>query len=381
LDSDTSAEPGGKGTVPQDRELHISVRMESGAYRVLLCEQMMRAVMVAMSGGIDSAVAAARLVRQGWPVVGVTMDLGLGQRAALRRATAVWRRLDIEHYVVDLREQFRQQVIDYFCAEYAAGRTPNPCVRCNKFIKWSALLEVATLAGCRYLATGHYARKAWREGRYRLLRGADRSKDQSYVLYQLSQQQLARTLFPLGNCTADEVQQLARVLGLNPDAVPASQDICFISGDYRDFLREWIEFAPGLIHTTSGEKLGRHNGLPNYTIGQRRGLGLGGEPLYVIGKDVNDNVLIVGPRSALARCECDLNEVNWVSVASPRIGQDLLVTVELRYRAKPIPTAVRPAGPTTAHLTLAAHDQAVAPGQSAVFYRGDLLLGGGIIVR
>ncbi len=333
--------------------------------------------MVAMSGGIDSAVAAARLVRQGWPVVGVTMDLGLDQQAALRRATAVCRRLDIEHYVVDLREQFRQQVIDYFCAEYAAGRTPNPCVRCNQFIKWDALLEVATLAGCHYLATGHYARQAWREGRYRLLRSADRGRDQSYVIYQLSQQQLARALFPLGNYTADEVQQLARVLGLNPDAVPASQDICFISGDYRDFLRERIELLPGPICTAGGEEVGCHQGLPNYTIGQRRGLG--GAPLYVIGKDVAENVLIVGPRETLARCECDLNELNWVSVTSPRIGAEVPIAVELRYRAEPIPAIVRPTGLTTAQLSLAAHEQAVAPGQSAVFYRGDLLLGGGII--
>jgi len=335
--------------------------------------------MIAMSGGIDSAVAAARLVRQGWPVTGVTMDLGLDQRAALRRATVACRRLGIEHCVVDLREQFRRQVIDYFCAEYAAGRTPNPCVRCNQFIKWDALLEVATLAGCHYLATGHYARKTRTEGRCRLLRGVDRSKDQSYVLYQLSQQQLSHALFPLGNCTADEVQQSARALGLSPDAVPASQDICFISGDYRDFLRERIEFAPGPMCTTDGEEVGRHEGLANYTIGQRRGLRIGGEPLYVIAKDVASNVLIVGPQEALARRYCDLEQVNWVSLAPPRIGAEVPVAVELRYRAKPIPAIVLPTGSTTAHLSLAAHEQAVAPGQSAVFYRGELLLGGGII--
>ena len=380
MTSDTSIKPGCEGTVPQDRELHISVRMESGVDRWLVCEQMMRSVMGAMSGGIDSAVAAARLVRQGWPVVGVTMDMGSGQQRAIRRAASVCRRLGIEHYVIDLREQFRQQVVDYFCAEYAAGRTPNPCVRCNQFIKWDALLEVAALAGCGYLATGHYARQAWREGRYRLLRGADRSKDQSYVLYQLSQQQLAHALFPLGNYTVDEVQQLARVLGLNPGAVPASQDICFISGDYRDFLRERIELLPGPICTADGEEVGRHEGLANYTIGQRRGLRIGGEPLYVIAKEVASNVLIVGPPEALARCECDLNEVNWVSLAPPRIGAEVPVVVELRYRAKPIPAIVRSTVPTSAHLALAAHDQAVAPGQSAVFYRGELLLGGGIIV-
>jgi len=341
---------------------------------------MKRAVMVAMSGGIDSAVAAARLVWQGWPVVGVTMDLGLDQRAALRRATAVCRRLGIEHYVVDLSQQFREQVIDYFCAEYAAGCTPNPCVRCNQFIKWDALLEVATLAGCHYLATGHYVRKTWREGRYRLLRAADRNRDQSYVLYQLSQRQISHALFPLGNSTSDEVHRLARMVGLDRGSVPASQDICFISGDYRDFLRERIEFTPGPIRTADGEEMGRHNGLPNYTIGQRRGLGLGGELLYVIGKNVAENVLNVGPQSALARRECNLEQVNWVSLAPPWIGAEVAVVVELRYRAEPIPATVCPTGPTTAHLTLSAHDQAVAPGQSAVFYRGDLLLGGGVIV-
>jgi len=320
--------------------------------------------MMAMSGGIDSSVAAARLVRQGWPVVGVTMDLGLGQQAALRRATAVCQRLGIEHYVVDLRKRFRQQVIDYFCAEYAAGRTPNPCVRCNQFIKWDALLDAATAAGCSYLASGHYARKAWKGGRYRL-----------------SQQQLARALFPLGNSTGGEVGQLARIIGLDPGSVPASQDICFISGDHRDFLRERIEFTPGPICTADWEELGRHNGLPNYTIGQRAGLGIGGVSLYVIGKDLDSNKLIVGPREALARPACNLEQVNWVSIAPPRLGQQLPVAVELRYRAEPIPATVRPTGPTTAHLTLAAHEQAVAPGQSAVFYRGDLLLGGGIIAR
>jgi len=337
--------------------------------------------MVAMSGGIDSSVAAARLVHAGYEIAGITMELGLSQQPALRRARAVCRKLGIDHYVVDLTDYFRAQVIDYFCAEYAAGRTPNPCVRCNQFIKWGALLDVVTLAGCGYLATGHYARKAWREGRYRLLRGVEHSKDQSYVLYQLSQQQIARALFPLGNCTANKVQQVARALGLNPNAVPASQDICFISGDYRDFLRDRIEFTPGPICTADGEELGRHNGLPNYTIGQRRGLGLGGELLYVIGKSVAENVLIVGPQSALARRHYALEQVNWVSVASPRIGQELPVSVELRYRARPIPATVRPTGSTTAHLALTIHDQAVAPGQSAVFYHGDLLLGGGIIAE
>ncbi len=348
---------------------------------MVLRSDLMPRVMIAMSGGIDSSVAAARLVRVGHEVAGVTMDLGIGQQQALRRARAVCRRLGIEHYVVDLAECFREQVIDYFCAEYAAGRTPNPCVRCNRLVKWDALLQTALRLGYDYLATGHYARKQWRAGRYRLWRGRDRSRDQSYVLYGLSQQQLARAMFPLGNSTKDEVRRLARAVGLQPGVIPESQDICFVKGDYRDFIRGRVAFAPGPIRAESGEIVGEHEGLPFYTIGQRRGLGIGGKLLFVIGKDVDENVLIVGPREALARRECALQQVNWVSVASPRVGKPLRVQVELRYRTRPIPATLEMTSGDTARLSLGPHDQAVTPGQSAVFYWGELLLGGGIIAE
>ncbi len=335
--------------------------------------------MVAMSGGVDSSVAAALLMHWGWEVAGVTMDLGIRQQHAVRRAAAVCRRLGVEHYVVDLAEYFREQVIDYFCAEYAAGRTPNPCVRCNRFIKWDALLGTALKLGREYLATGHYVRKDWREGRYRLWRGRDRSKDQSYVLYGLSQRQLARAIFPLGESTKQQVRSLARGLGMNPSAIAESQDICFIPGDYREFLRDRVAFAPGPIRTESGEEVGQHEGLPFYTIGQRRGLGVGGRLLFVIGKDVAGNVLVVGPREMLARQECLVEEVSWVSEPPPRIGERVRVEVALRYRAQPIAAMLTMTTAATAQLALAPHDQAVTPGQSAVFYRGDLLLGGGII--
>ncbi len=341
----------------------------------------MSRVMIAMSGGVDSSVAAARLVRAGWEVAGVTMDLGIGEQQTVRRARAVCRKLSIAHYVVDFSKYFREQVIDYFCAEYAAGRTPNPCVRCNQLVKWDALLGTALRLGYDYLASGHYARKQWRADRYRLWRGRDRSKDQSYVLYGLSQQQLSHALFPLGAMHKEQVCRLARTLGLQPAAIPASQDICFIRRDYREFIRGRVPFAPGPIRTESGEIVGEHEGLPFYTTGQRRGLGIGGKLLFVTGKDVDENVLIVGPREALARRDCIIQQVNWVSLASPRIGEWVRVQVELRYRARPTPATLEMTGRDTARLALEPHDQAVTPGQSAVFYRGELLLGGGIIAE
>lgn len=334
-----------------------------------------------MSGGIDSSVAAARLVRLGWTVAGVTMDLGVGDGRAIRRVRRLCRRLGIEHYTVNLAEYFRQQVIDYFCAEYGAGRTPNPCVRCNRVIKWGVLLEVAGRLGFDYLATGHYARKDWAAGRWRLWRGLDRSKDQSYMLYSLSQQKLARTIFPLGGSAKPQVRWQARRLGINPAAVAESQDICFIPGDYRDFIRGCVSFAPGPIQAEGGEEVGQHEGLPFYTIGQRRGLGIGGKVVYVIGKDVAENALIVGPREMLARKKCLLEQVNWISVPAPRVGEPMPVEIELRYRAKPIRATLTMTTANTAQLTLSPHDQAVTPGQSAVFYQGDLLLGGGIIAE
>jgi len=349
--------------------------------------------MVAMSGGVDSSVAAALLKEEGLEVVGVTMklldlpdelagDRGCCSLEAVRRAQAVCRRLGIPHYTLNFVAPFAQEVIAPFVAEYAQGRTPNPCLRCNTVLKWGELLRRARGVGCECLATGHYARLE--EGcRRRLRRGVDLAKDQSYVLYGLTQEMLAHTLLPLGGLTKAEVRARAADLGLPTADTEESQDICFIpGGDYREFLRDRIPFRPGPIVDEQGRVLGEHEGLPAYTVGQRKGLGIGGgKPLFVLAKDVSRNRLIVGPRAALARREILVEEVNWVSREEPSPGEVPAAEVELRYRGKPIPAQVRAEPGRRARLFLAEHDQAVTPGQAAVWYDGDLLLGGGIITE
>ncbi len=343
----------------------------------------MSRVMVAMSGGVDSSVAAAVLVREGYEVVGGTLKLFLAHECAgaATRAQQVCEILSICHYTLDLTIEFEKQVIDYFCAEYQAGRTPNPCLRCNQLIKWGELLRCALGYGCEYLATGHYAVVQQCYGRYSLRRGQDPDKDQSYALYGLTQPQLSRTLLPLGGYTKQQVREIAQQMGLPATDSSESQDICFIpGGDYRQFLQSRVDFTPGPIRDSAGQLLGTHQGLPAYTVGQRHGLGIGGgPPLYVIAKDVADNALIVGPREDLCRRQCEVAGVNWVSIAPPEVGETVEAAIELRYRARPIAGTVAVTGPDTARVSLAAHNQAVSPGQVAVFYRDDLLLGGGII--
>ncbi len=351
-------------------------------------------VMVALSGGVDSSVAAAVLLEQGYQVVGATMkllnlpdedygDRGCCSLDAVRRAQAVCRQLDIPHYTLNLAADFGREVIAPFVAEYAAGRTPNPCLRCNLMVKWGALLRRAYGTGCDYLATGHYARLEQQRGRWILRRGRDRAKDQSYALYGLSQEALAHTLLPLGEITKRTVRETAVRLGLVTAETEESQDICFIvGGDYREFLRGQIPFRPGPIVDEDGQVLGEHEGLPAYTIGQRKGLGLGGggEVLVVLAKDPDRNRLIVGPKESLVRREVQVEEVNWLSRPAPPVGETIRAEVELRYRGKPIPAEITVGADDRAVLVLAAHDQAVTPGQAAVWYEGDLLLGGGGIV-
>ncbi len=339
----------------------------------------MSRVMVAMSGGVDSSVAAALLLREGHEVVGATLKL-LPDDLPAQQAQRVCEILGIRHYTFDLTVEFEKQVIEYFCAEYEAGRTPNPCLRCNRFIKWAVLLRTRE-ADCDHLATGHYTIVEQRDQRYVLRRGRDRAKDQSYMLYGLSQEQLARTVLPLGEYTKQQVREIAEQLALSVTNTAESQDICFIpDGDYRQFLQGRVEFESGSIKDTAGQVLGAHEGLPGYTIGQRHGLGVGGgPPLYVLSKDTEENTLIVGPREKLNRRQCELEEVNWVAIAAPEVGETVAAQIELRYRARPVAGTVTITGPDTAQLSLTAHNQAVSPGQAAVFYRGDLLLGGGII--
>ena len=351
-------------------------------------------VLVAMSGGVDSSVAALLLKQQGLHVQGLTLDLGIGREgprhsafscsppAAVERARQVCLRLDIPHHVIDCAKTFQELVIDPFCSQYAAGRTPNPCVRCNAFVKWPSLFQVASTIGCSHVATGHYARTQLSADRFQILRGQDRGKDQSYALYALSQDWLRRTLLPLGSMTKADARRIAAKASLTTSDARESQDICFIpEGDYRSFLAPRLSVRPGPVQDREGNVLGTHKGLPFYTVGQRKGLGIAaGEPLYVIEKNAADNLLVVGPRADLCKETFCASEVNWVSTPSPPEGSTLQADVEVRYRSRPIPADLQVLGLDAVRIRLVAgHDQAIAPGQSAVWYQGDVLLGGGII--
>jgi tRNA-specific 2-thiouridylase len=351
-------------------------------------------VLVAMSGGVDSSVTALLLLNDGFEVIGATLklftehDTGLlsprecCSLASIQRAQEVCRRLGIPHRVFNYVECFRKQIIEPFCTEYASGRTPNPCISCNRHIKWGKLLEDALAMDCQCIATGHYARINPQNGHRLLLRGLDSSKDQSYALYMLSQNHLAYTVLPLGEYTKGCVRVLARKHQLPTFQTPESQDICFLPNheDYRVFLSKRLAMHPGEIVDTSGRILGVHKGLPFYTVGQRKGLGIQcASPLYVIEKDLKHNRLIVGSRMDLARLQFSVRSVNWVSIPPPTAGTRLAAEVCVRYRSRPIQAELHVEEDKRVSILLELHDQAIAPGQSAVWYRDDVLLGGGII--
>ncbi|MFB3881036.1 MAG: tRNA 2-thiouridine(34) synthase MnmA [Armatimonadota bacterium] len=354
-------------------------------------------VAVAMSGGVDSSLAAALLLEQGCEVVGLTMQLWPREREddmppamrgccgldAIDSARRVARHLGIRHCVLNLREPFERFVIDQFCDEYAAGRTPNPCIRCNTFVKFGPLLHRARQIGCEKLATGHYARVEFdtSRDRWRLRRGADHSKDQSYSLYGLTQEQLSFALFPLGDLTKKETRQGAARLGLPAADRAESQEICFISGeDYRQYLtRRRPEVAvPGSIVDTKGREVGRHRGIAFYTVGQRKGLGIAAaKPLYVLSIDAQANRLVVGNEGEAAFKGLVMREVNYVSAPSlPAEGADL--TVKVRSTARPVACTARPQGSRVV-VEFAQPERAVAPGQAAVCYDGDTVALGGIV--
>ena len=346
-------------------------------------------VAVAMSGGVDSSVAASLLVDQGADVFGVMMRLWVEDGRVNRccspedvaGARVVSANLGIPFYVIDMKTAFREHVVAFFLDGYAQGTTPNPCMECNRFIRWTKLLDDAVALGAHYLATGHYARVEQREGRYTLLRGVDPQKDQSYVLSVLGQDQLARAVFPLGELTKPQVREYARRRGLAVAERAESQDLCFLGGqDYRTFLhRNGADgFSPGPVLDTTGNTIGRHEGLPGYTIGQRRGIGVSAnQPLYVIAKDVAANTLIVGPREHLGRTTFRTLAAGWVSGDPPQDGSK--AEVQVRYRASRVPCEITllPDGATEVRLERPLPD--VTPGQSAVFFRGEVCLGGAVI--
>ncbi len=350
-------------------------------------------VLVAMSGGVDSSAAALVLQQKGFEIIGATLRLYSEQNitnlskpsddinSSIQRAQQVCRLLGIPHRVITCKELFEKKVVNPFCREYEKGRTPNPCVQCNPYVKWASLLETAREMDCQYLATGHYTRIHQIDGRHQLFRGHDVSKDQSYVLYLLSQRALAHTLFPLGDLSKHQVKIMAEKAWPGLLNVQESQDICFIpEGDYRDFLRPRLSVLSGPVNDMQGNRLGTHQGLPFYTVGQRKGLGIAhGKPLYVIEKDLSGNRLIVGPREALCKRSTIVNKVNWVSIEPPEKGTTLKAEVEVRYRTKPIKAEIEVLNAGSVRINLPVHNQSLAPGQSAVWYQDNLLLGGGIM--
>jgi tRNA-specific 2-thiouridylase len=349
----------------------------------------MRAL-VAMSGGVDSSVAAALMLDHGHEVVGVTLKQWEGAGGAMptagcctvgdaEDARRVAAQLDVPYYVLDYVDAFRTAVVDRFGTDYLAGRTPNPCIECNRRVRFSALLERTTELGCDLLVTGHHARVRYDDGRYRLLAAADPGKDQSYVLHMLGQAELARIRLPVGEMTKAEVRERATALGLRTAAKPDSQDLCFVGhGDYRDFLREHFpeSAAPGDIVDTTGAVVGHHEGTAGFTVGQRKGLGVAlGEPRYVVEVQPTSRRVVIGSKTDTLVTECEIGDVTFVAGPPPA---DADIEVKVRYRSRPVPAELEAeAGQWV--VRFAEPQPGVAPGQAAVFYRGGEVLGGGTI--
>ncbi len=356
----------------------------------------MATVVVAMSGGVDSSVAAALLVEQGYKVIGIMMRLwaevgcGVGSTnkcctpEAVEDARAVADTLGIPFYLLNVEQPFKQHVVDYFIDGYLRGITPNPCIECNRHIRLGVLYRHARALGADYLATGHYARvRRLPDGTYQLLRAVDRRKDQSYVLHMATQEHLAHLLFPVGEYTKDQVREMARARGLPTASRNESQDLCFVyDGDYRRFLRQWANGAirPGPIMRRDGTVLGEHRGLPFYTIGQRKGLGIAyKEPLYVLELDSERNAVIVGTREELGQSEAHVARVHWIAGRPPT--EPIRGQVKIRYKARDVDATITPVAPGRVHIRFDAPLRDITPGQAAVFYDGDVCLGGGIIER
>jgi len=345
-------------------------------------------VVIAMSGGVDSSVAAGLLKEEGHEVIGATMQIISSGNQATRagiHARQVARRLGIPHHVMDFRDIFARRVIDDFCREYRLGRTPNPCVLCNKYIKFGVLWERARELGADFLATGHHARVERDEttGTYLLKKGADTQKDQSYFLCQLNQEQLSRTLFPIGNLTKDKVRQIARELELPVADRPESQEICFIpDDDYPGFLENHVPgaTASGPILDREGNMLGQHQGLIYYTVGQRKGLGIAtAEPLYVTNIEPDRNAIVVGTKEQTYGTGLVASNLNWIAIARPE--HPVKVKARVRYRHPEADATVSPLDCDSVYVKFSEPQMAITPGQTVAFYDGDTVIGGGTIMR
>jgi tRNA-specific 2-thiouridylase len=344
-----------------------------------------------MSGGVDSSVAAALLVEQGYDVIGVMLrlwsepDTNVVNRCcspeAMALAKHVCAQIGIPFYAIDAQNVFYNQVVQYFIDGYTQGITPNPCLRCNRHVRWEFLLNHALAFGSQFMATGHYARLKQNTNRIQLLKAVDRNKDQSYVLHVLNQEQLAKAIFPLGEFSKTEVRQLAKKYDLPVAERPESQDLCFLGdGDYRKFLERNSTLVqnPGSILNTRGEILGTHNGLAMYTIGQRRGLGISSQfPLYVLEKDQARNALVVGSKDELGKNKLWVSSVNWVSIEPP--AQTIHANVKIRYKSREESAIIKPMDDETVEVKFDQAVKSITPGQAAVFYQDEICLGGGII--
>ncbi len=349
----------------------------------------MKKVVVGLSGGVDSSVAAATLHHQGYEVVGLTLWLmkGKGQCCSegMVDAAFICEQLGIPHHIVDSREVFQTNIVDYLIAGYESGVTPLPCSQCNRAVKFTPMLNYAkNELGIDKIATGHYARIDYDEksDRYQLLKAIDPKKDQSYFLYDLTQDLLAQTIFPLGNQTKTQTRQIAAEFGLKTAQKPDSQDLCLIEahGSMKDFLNKHISQKEGEIIDLEGKVLGKHQGIHNYTIGQRKGIGIAyAEPLYVVKLDPVMNQVIVATRAQAGKNECSVGRMNWVSIAEPTTP--IKVEVKVRYRSPAAPVNLIPLSQGRVKLLFEEPQFGITPGQAAVLYDGDILLGGGIIER
>lgn len=357
---------------------------------------MKKVVIVAMSGGVDSSVAASLLKKNGYEVRGVFLDFWKDDCSleenkccnsdSKKRAKKVAKILNIPFHVFDFKKEFKSYVVDYFIKQYECGFTPNPCIECNKKIKFGFLFDKIKALNCEYLATGHYVKVLKTKNAYSIYKAKDNKKDQSYFLYNLNQKKLKSLLFPLGDYTKEEVRKLAKEFGLPTAKTKESQDVCFVeNNNLEKFLKKYINIKPGLILNAEGKKIGKHNGLPFYTIGQRKGIKIGGgKPYYVTKIDIKNNILIVtnSPKDKnLLTSKFKVQNVSWVSKRCvDKINE---VDVLVRYRQSPVKALIEKCDRrnNTCFINLKKPQKAVTPGQSAVFYKGNKLLGGGTIER
>lgn len=355
-------------------------------------------VMLGMSGGVDSSVAAVVLTEQGYNVVGVTMQIwpdmdegikqlegGCCSLSAVDDARRVADRLGIPYYVLNFKDVFQEKVIDYFKGEYLKGRTPNPCIACNRFVKFEALLQKAVSMGMDYIATGHYARIDFdaATGRYLLKKSVTEEKDQTYALYTMTQEQLSKTLFPIGDFTKDRVREIAREMNLPVAHKPDSQEICFVQdNDYGRYISENTdkEIKPGYFVDREGRKLGMHKGIIHYTVGQRKGLGnTFGKPMYVLEICPENNTVVLGDKNEVYSTELTASDINFISI--PELKEEMRVTAKIRYTAKEAAAVVSPIEdkPGSFRVVFDEPQRAITPGQSVVLYSAGTVVGGGVI--